>query len=219
MVTDLNLIQQHFFGRIRQACGANDKPTPKQFIQVYRLLSFASLIKPPRGSNVTGGEMLQSLTSFKDALEDPDAERRQKLEEEVDRILDKGDEDALIEKHMFSLDPNDYKETVAVDDPASHSYHINRKINPYAFQFFGGYVARKARQFSAAKNCEACFKTLIRQSTEAPVETQYLIDKKSRGFLMKASAALYNFLVKLENTILSVINRKKISKHILWEGT
>lgn len=163
--------------------------------------------------------MLQSLTSFKDALEDPDAERRQKIEEEVDKILDRGDEDALIEKHMFALDENDYVETVAADDPASHTYTTNRKINPYAFQFFGGYVARKARQFSAAKNCEACFKTLVRQSDEAPVETQYLIDKKSRGFLMKASAALYNFLVKLESTILTVINRKKIGRNILWEGT
>lgn len=53
---------------MRGACGANTHPDPKQFIQVYRLLSTASLIKPPRGSNVTGGEMLQSLTSYSDVL-------------------------------------------------------------------------------------------------------------------------------------------------------
>ena len=162
---------------------------------------------------------MQSLTSLQDALQDPDLERRVKMEEKIDNILDKGDEDAMLENFMTSVDDNGYAENVAVNDPASHTYNNNTKINPYAFQYFGGYVARKIRQFTVAKKCEACFKTLIRQSNEEAVETQYLIDKKSRGFLMKASPSLYNLLVKLESTILTVLQRTKINRHILWEGT
>ncbi|KAE8737771.1 hypothetical protein FOCC_FOCC016761 [Frankliniella occidentalis] len=42
---------EHFFGDVRQAFGCNTHPDPVQFIQVYRLLSVASLIKaftPPK---------------------------------------------------------------------------------------------------------------------------------------------------------------------------
>lgn len=35
---------KHLFGSLRQACDSNKNPDPKQFIQVYRLLSYYSLI-------------------------------------------------------------------------------------------------------------------------------------------------------------------------------
>jgi len=55
------LFVKHFFGIVRQACGSNQHPDPKQFVQIYRLLSCYSLIKPPRGSNVDGGEVIKTL--------------------------------------------------------------------------------------------------------------------------------------------------------------
>jgi len=55
------LLLKHLFGNLRQGCGDNQHPDPLQFKQIYRLLSCYSLIKPPKGSNISGGEMLNSL--------------------------------------------------------------------------------------------------------------------------------------------------------------
>ncbi|KAE9522727.1 hypothetical protein AGLY_016874 [Aphis glycines] len=48
---------EHLFGNLRQGCGANQHPDPLQFKQIYRLLSCYSLIKPPKGSNISGGKI------------------------------------------------------------------------------------------------------------------------------------------------------------------
>lgn len=53
---------------MRSACGCNDHPDPILFGQVFRLLCSYSLATPPRGSNVTGGELLSSLMQTKESL-------------------------------------------------------------------------------------------------------------------------------------------------------
>ncbi|KAK3909961.1 Transposable element P transposase [Frankliniella fusca] len=52
---------EHFFGHIRGACGSNQHPDPRLFVNIYRLLMTYSRIKPPRGSNVTGGQVMDAL--------------------------------------------------------------------------------------------------------------------------------------------------------------
>jgi len=47
-------------------CGSTTKPDPLMFIQVYRLLCFYSLVKPPKGSNVEGTEIFKSLLAEED---------------------------------------------------------------------------------------------------------------------------------------------------------
>ncbi|XP_053596452.1 putative mediator of RNA polymerase II transcription subunit 24 [Microplitis demolitor] len=59
---------EKFFGIMRSACGCNDHPDPILFGQVFRLLCSYSLATPPRGSNVTGGELLKSLMHTKESL-------------------------------------------------------------------------------------------------------------------------------------------------------
>lgn len=46
---------------MRAAGGCNSHPESLQIGQIFRLMSIYSLVKPPRGSNVSGGEMLQTL--------------------------------------------------------------------------------------------------------------------------------------------------------------
>ena len=48
---------------IRHAYGSNNHPDPQTFLQLYRLLSTYSLIKPPKGSSIAGSEMLSALLS------------------------------------------------------------------------------------------------------------------------------------------------------------
>ncbi|KAE8745955.1 hypothetical protein FOCC_FOCC007316 [Frankliniella occidentalis] len=64
---------ERFFGLVRQSCGRNTHPEPRVFAQLFRLLSIYSLVKPCRGSNITGGEMVTALFS----LEDMKAKTRQ----------------------------------------------------------------------------------------------------------------------------------------------
>lgn len=44
-------ILQRFFGTVRMASGANDHPATPTFLQVYKLLSVYSIIKPPKYGN------------------------------------------------------------------------------------------------------------------------------------------------------------------------
>ncbi|GAB0088967.1 hypothetical protein DMENIID0001_034350 [Sergentomyia squamirostris] len=59
-----------FFGMVRTACGSSDHPDSLLFIQVYRLLSFYSLVKPPKGSNVEGTDIFDCLLTESDLLQE-----------------------------------------------------------------------------------------------------------------------------------------------------
>lgn len=57
---------QRFFSLARGACGSNDHPDSILFGQMFLLLGTYSLIKPIRGSNIAGGEMLNTLLQVTD---------------------------------------------------------------------------------------------------------------------------------------------------------
>jgi len=42
---------QKFFGIIRQTAGPSDHPSTPTFLQLYRMLSVYSIIKPPKSGN------------------------------------------------------------------------------------------------------------------------------------------------------------------------
>ena len=63
---------EKFFGTIRQAAGCNDHPNSPTFLQLYKLLSVYSIIKPPKFGNCTVSEqpspqLLLSLRDLKTA--------------------------------------------------------------------------------------------------------------------------------------------------------
>lgn len=51
---------------IRGHGGHNDHPDPKMFIFIFRLLMLHSIAKPPKGCNVTGEELFQSMIDIRD---------------------------------------------------------------------------------------------------------------------------------------------------------
>jgi len=57
---------QRFFGIIRQVNGPNDHPSSTSFMQLYRLLSVYSLVKPPKTGNCTILEGIQNPLSTVD---------------------------------------------------------------------------------------------------------------------------------------------------------
>ncbi|KYQ56832.1 hypothetical protein ALC60_04231 [Trachymyrmex zeteki] len=52
-------------------CGFNEHPDSQLFIQMYKLVSTYSLVKPPKDCNISGGELMDVLLSIKD-IKDPE---------------------------------------------------------------------------------------------------------------------------------------------------
>lgn len=57
------------------------------FAQLFRLLSVYSLVKPMRGSNITGGEMVTTLLKLDDLKSKTRIERQKAFEDRLDEIL------------------------------------------------------------------------------------------------------------------------------------
>ena len=169
-----------------------------QFIQVYRLLSVASLVKPPRGSNITGGEMLNALLSSTDLVTE-EKKRRIAFEQELDELLDNGEPVESINA-MFD-----------------HAYTEKNKIDEQALNMFCGYVARKARRATVAKTCDHCFE-LLQRPEGTTSERDSLIERRSDGHLLKPSDALYNIVYSLEDAICHTVQNVQLHNNLLFEG-
>ncbi|KAJ1531355.1 hypothetical protein ONE63_000039 [Megalurothrips usitatus] len=191
---------EHFFGEIRQGCGAHGHPDPSQFIQVYRLMCFKTLVKPPRGSNVTGGDMLESLLALPDHRSVENKRRQIELGKELDEALDTGEE---------------------VAGPFSdHTYYESLTVDPGAIKMFGGYVARKARRTSYAKECSTCFECLKAPWDQALREEEDdIIHSRSKGYLLTPSDSLMLILKKLELCVLEVFQMSHLHADIVFEVT
>jgi len=105
------------------------------------LLSCYSLIKPPKGSNISGGEMLNSLIQMSSIGSKND----QLTREQIDDLLDEGHFDALLD-HTYT----------------EQDFSINNSIDMSALTYFIGYIARLAKQFSTAEHCENYYLSLIK---------------------------------------------------------
>lgn len=149
---------------------------------MYRLLTAYSLIKPPRGSNVTGSEMLDTLLSLEDLEDNTDINKRKELEDKLDLILD-GD-------IMF-----DEEENVDFND---HAY-IQKPIDEQALTVFGGYVSRKLRKLKAVKDCKDCFNSVCKpaDSNNTKEDRERLLDLRSYGGYLKPSSDLYDLIYKV----------------------
>lgn len=86
-------IFQRFFGVIRQACGPNDHPDCPTFLQLYKLLSMYSIIKPPRRGNCTLDDndkpkQLITISDLKSLASKPSEDKVQKLRDKINVILE-----------------------------------------------------------------------------------------------------------------------------------
>lgn len=110
---------QKFFGTIRQAAGCNDHPNCPTFLQLYKLLSIYSIIKPPKYGNCTVSEetsprILVTLSELKAVFgsnsKGKSAEYRREIQQKLDAILKHEDWEAdnVIEydrDHDYALSP------------------------------------------------------------------------------------------------------------------
>ena len=70
---------------MRHCCGSNDHPDSSLFIQMYKLVSTYSLVKPPKGSNVSGGDIVKFLIDMKDIT--TVSERQEQWNAQIDALI------------------------------------------------------------------------------------------------------------------------------------
>lgn len=127
---------------MRNACGSNDHPDPKLFGQVFRLASCFSLVRPPKGCNVSGPELLSTLMQTKDSLSIAQKPRNEWLAK-LDDLVDGNCEG----------DPNNNFQNPLLD----HDYKIVRTSQEVE-AYIAGYVVRKMR---SSMKCQHCLATLM----------------------------------------------------------
>lgn len=142
------------------------------------------MIKPPRGSNITGTELLSTLLELKDVVSESDSARRKELEGKIEIILDGG----------LCLDEE-------AEENKDHDY-LSQNIDPFALTVFAGYVARKMRSMKPANNCELCFKALCSLDGAPNQEREAFLLLKSRGGLLKPSQELYDLVHQVRHIFL-----------------
>jgi hypothetical protein len=179
---------------MRSACGSNDHPDAILFIQMFRLLSTYSLVKPPKGSNVSGGDMINTLLNIKDITNTND--RAQRINQELDQILDKGHSEKIefasyIHDHDYSL-------------PDTSSLILS---------YLAGYIARKSTRFT---KCQRCLLTLKNELTPS---RDKLIDMRSKGYLIHPSDCLFVLISTLEKITLQTLISEELNVDTIFSIT
>ncbi|KAK0169713.1 hypothetical protein PV328_010357 [Microctonus aethiopoides] len=122
---------EKFFGIMRSACGCNDHPCIMLFSQVYRLLCSYSLAIPPKGSNVTAGELLQSLMQTKDSLALVSAPKNEWLKK-LDAIVEEGIADKTASNQNDNgIGQDENLSTNVFDDNTMSDQKINTGHTPF----------------------------------------------------------------------------------------
>lgn len=185
---------------IRGCCGSTDKPEPLLFIQVYRLLSFYSLVKPPKGSNIDSLELFETLLSEKDVKYN---ENKNEFKNFLDDIIERGENN---------------KKNLTVRH--EHDYNVHNP-NDIVVAYFSGFVARKVQNWTS---CQECLASVTKCNTNLPREQ--MINSLSRGYLKYPSDVLFDLLKSLEHAILQTVGQEQlnfytfqhITKNILAES-
>ena len=114
-------IFQRFFGIIPQSNGADDHPTPNQFLYVYRLLSVSNLVKHGKRMNVESkpGDILLTIQKLQ--------QQPTPFVPQIEILID----EILIQDSCSSYDQSDV---------AEHAYNVSSPEQCITF-YLGGYVA------------------------------------------------------------------------------
>lgn len=179
---------------MRSACGSNDHPDSKVFAQMFRLMSTYSLVKPPKGSNVEGSEMLETLLNVDEVLHS--GENTATLQYKLDNILE----------NSLSFSNNELNDNNDID----HTYHI-MKTSPSVLAYLCGYIARKAKRFS---KCQGCL-DLVKGPPLENEEKNILINVLTHGFLTYPSKKLESLIATLESAVLYVLSTNPINQDTL----
>ncbi|XP_071582486.1 uncharacterized protein [Temnothorax nylanderi] len=199
---------EQFFGMMRNSCGSNEHPDSTLFVQMYRLVSTYSLVKPSKGSNISGADTINVLLSIKD-LNNAN-ERRDQWDAQIDTILDRGTNLDVLYDAASLLKEHDY---------------FKCSTSEYVLAYVAGYVTRKGTRFAIFNEegnrvvCQDCLQSLELPASEAIPENHKLIDIKSRGNLKHPSRKLEELLSILERATVETVSCEELNENTLFSVT
>lgn len=170
---------------IRACCGSWSKPDPYLFITVYRLINMYSLIRLPKGSNVEGTQVFETLLTADDLEVN---ENKQEWDKLLDTLIERG-------------------ENVSATKTSDHDYLVE-SLNEYVQTYFSGFVARKIGQWTACiEYTESCTKL----QGDGPHDE--MITMLSRGYLKYPSDKLLQLLTALETAVMQTMGEEQLNKY------
>jgi len=156
-------------------------------------------VKPPKGSNISGGEILSLLFSIHD-LNTPDNKRLQ-FQQSIDYIVENGCDDPDMSSLNVQIEHN--YTTPIIGNIAVTSDPV--------LAYISGYVARKASRFTK------CPIYLDSYTTSQTLSRDILIDGISRGHLLKPSTNLFHLIKSLESATLKVMATEELSSNTIFK--
>ncbi|XP_077535872.1 uncharacterized protein LOC144148165 [Haemaphysalis longicornis] len=182
-----------FFGIIRQAGGQNEHPTFPTFLQLYRMLSLYSLLKPPQFGNCTAAESSQSafvtLADIRGIYKSSAAERPKKLEELRNKL------DGLISQGNWEC-----------EDVFDHDY-CDANVVDCIIYYVTGFVSRKLANKTSCVVCKEALKGHRGFSKAAEAE---LVNCKTRGRLTHPNAHLFQLFRNIEEEFAKYADQRDV---------
>ncbi|KAK3919196.1 LOW QUALITY PROTEIN: Transposable element P transposase, partial [Frankliniella fusca] len=161
----------HFFGHIRGSGGCYNHPDPIMFIQIDEyIFTDKAPPPPPRGSNDSGVDTLETLLKLKDLQGEKTEQKKIELESMIEMILD-GDM-PFPEEEVSDLDL------------------LKTPIDHFALTVFTGYIASKTRKIKTTKECEQCAAQLVLEPEECTRD-------RDRGGLLRPTDKLFKLTFKV----------------------
>jgi hypothetical protein len=173
---------------LRYRGGLDHHPEATRFAQLYRLMSIYSLVKPNKGSNVTGGEICHALVTSAATNKVEAKLLKKQIKDKVAKILERED-----------FDPN-CDINIDKEDLQTHMDEVQQAVVGH----MAGFVAKTASKRWCSK-CSEC-KNLITMTKTTSLPQNMLIYYRSYGYLVYPSVTLFTLILELEKLILGVLH-------------
>ncbi|XP_015118438.1 uncharacterized protein LOC107042082 [Diachasma alloeum] len=193
---------ERFFGIMRSACGCNDHPNALQFAQLYRLLCVYSLAKPPKNSNISGGEILRTLMTVKNVSKTAPESVKEKFMKLLDRELDNIEYGTDDNENILNEEEPTFHDLPA-QPQLDHNYTVQNTSDDIQ-SYVAGYIARKVLRYTKCKSCISH----CRSST--PEERDVMIEELSLGYLIYPSSNLFKLTKDIETIVQNIMSKTTV---------
>jgi len=175
---------------IRAAGGNDDHPDSVKFSLIYKLMSAYSLLKPPKGSNISETE---SFETFCRAMRDNDQHVLGSLTQELPPEVKK--------RLMLKFDEGVSNGSIDFNDPI---YENITNEEQFILQYVCGYIVRRSSSFTSCNECIACL------TGEKANENNLIEIRDKFDVLFTPSNILLALIESLEVIILGEVKTNKL---------
>lgn len=190
---------EKFFGIIRAVGGQNDHPTMPTFLQLYKMLSVYSLLKPPKFGNceARASEEKPYITfeDFKNTFTYKDNTAVADLKKKLDSLIN--------------------EESWECDDVIEHDYGMAEVVECIIY-YVSGFVARHFSKFLTCLVCKgALMASEVNPISNFPVAD--LVNCKTRGKLVHPNIHLHKLLSTVEHYLAQNITSPSVFEDTLFD--